>query len=95
MQTVHSPLEAPEKWLSDPVCSGLDDKNRRLYCAMLLTTDECFEDVVNELRDLAFDHNTLVVFSADNGGNPSVGKCAMRALKEVAFFPTWRVTAFI
>lgn len=62
---VHSPLEAPSRFL-DPSCS--DNKDRQLYHGMVTAMDEGIGNVTAALRRAAMYDNTLIVFSADNGG---------------------------
>jgi len=73
MQTVHSPLLAPEEFINHPACSLITDEDRQIYCGMVLLTDSMIENTFEVLQEEGFDRNTIVLFSNDNGGNPSVG----------------------
>ena len=67
---VHAPLQVPEKYL-EPYrhLTG----NRRIYAGMLAAVDEAIGRIVAALREAGQLENTLIVFSADNGGpNPEV-----------------------
>jgi arylsulfatase A-like enzyme len=65
---VHAPLQVPEKYLSPyRHLTG----NRRTYAGMLAAVDAAIGQIVMALRDAEQLENTLIVFSADNGGpNP-------------------------
>ena len=65
---VHAPLQVPEKYLSPyQHLTG----NRRTYAGMLAAVDAAIGQIVTALRDAEQLENTLIVFSADNGGpNP-------------------------
>jgi arylsulfatase A-like enzyme len=65
---VHAPLQVPEKYLSPyQHLTG----NRRTYAGMLAAVDAAIGQIVMALRDTEQLENTLIVFSADNGGpNP-------------------------
>lgn len=62
---VHSPLEAPVRFL-DPECS--DNKDRQLYHGMVTALDEGIGNVTAALLHHGMYNNTLLIFSADNGG---------------------------
>jgi arylsulfatase A-like enzyme len=65
---VHAPLQVPEKYLTP--YQHLQG-NRRTYAGMLAAVDAAIGQIVSALRDAGQLDNTLIVFSADNGGpNP-------------------------
>jgi len=62
---VHSPMEATEEDLSKfPTLSG----NRKTLAAMNLALDRACGRILDKLKELGLDDNTLVVFTNDNGG---------------------------
>jgi len=63
---VHSPLQAPEKYLSR--FSGITDTKRRTFAAMLSAMDDAVGQVLDTLRKSTLEENTLVFFVSDNGG---------------------------
>jgi arylsulfatase A-like enzyme len=63
---VHTPMEAP-KALVDRF-SQISDPRRRTYLAMLQALDNAVGQVLEALRRLDLERNTLVVFLSDNGG---------------------------
>lgn len=62
---VHSPLQAPEKYL-EPY-ANLSEK-RKTMAGMLSAVDEAIGQIVTALEKAGRRKNTLIVFSADNGG---------------------------
>ena len=97
LQTVHSPLEAPAGLEDHPACASIPDPDRRTYCAMVLVTDAMVENTFAVLGDTGLDDTTLVLFSADNGGNPSYGgyNMPLRGRKGSVFEGGVRSAAFV
>ncbi len=62
---VHNPLEATEKYLKRS--ESLQGK-RRTFAAMLSALDDNVGRVLDKLRELKLEENTLIFFVADNGG---------------------------
>jgi arylsulfatase A-like enzyme len=66
---VHSPHEAKpqliERFKSKQPAAGHHDPT---YAAMIASVDESVGRVVQSLEDLKLAHNTLVIFTSDNGG---------------------------
>lgn len=66
---VHTPLEAPDSltagFKSRPAAGG---HSNPVYAGMLLSLDENVGRVLASLDELKLAHNTLVIFSSDNGG---------------------------
>ena len=65
----HTPLEASEKYLSR--FTGIQDKKRRTYAAMVSAVDDGVGRVLATLRKHGVEENTLVFFLSDNGGPTS------------------------
>ena len=63
---VHRPLEATEKDLERS--KDIEDDKRRTMAAMLLSMDDAVGRVLDTLRRLELEENTLVLFYSDNGG---------------------------
>ena len=65
---VHAPHVASEKWLER--FSGIADRRRRAYAAMVAEVDDAVGSVMSRLRELDLEENTLVFCISDNGGPP-------------------------
>ncbi len=63
---VHAPLQAPEPYLT-PFAALKGDK-RRTFAAMLSAMDDAVGRVLDKLRELKLEENTLIFFISDNGG---------------------------
>ena len=62
---VHTPMDAtPEDLAKFPELTG----NRKIVAAMGLALDRAVGVVLDKLKDLGIDDNTIVVFTNDNGG---------------------------
>jgi len=62
---VHTPMEALEKDLEK--VNGLEGK-RKVLAAMTIALDRACGQVLDKLKELGLEENTLVVFANDNGG---------------------------
>ncbi|XP_004612825.1 arylsulfatase J [Sorex araneus] len=70
-QAVHSPLQAPGRYLDH--YRSIVNANRRRYAAMLACLDEAVHNVTRALRAHGFYHNSILIYSSDNGGQPAAG----------------------
>ncbi len=62
----HAPLQATEKYLARH--AGIADEKRRIFAAMMSAMDDAIGAVLQKVRDLGQEENTLIFFLADNGG---------------------------
>ena len=62
----HGPLQATNKYLDR--FDHIEDKRRKTYAAMVSAVDDGVGRILNQLKDLKLDENTIVVFLSDNGG---------------------------
>lgn len=62
----HGPLEAPQKYLDR--FASIEDKQRRMFAAILSGMDDAVGRVITKVRDLGQEDNTLFFYIADNGG---------------------------
>jgi arylsulfatase A-like enzyme len=63
---VHTPMHATDDRLAK--FTGIADKERRTYAAMMLALDDAVGVVRKTLADTGLDKNTFVLFISDNGG---------------------------
>lgn len=62
----HSPLQATQKYLSR--FEQIKDVKRRTYAAMVSAVDDGVGRLLDNIRDLHIENNTLIFFLSDNGG---------------------------
>ncbi|VGO12780.1 Arylsulfatase [Pontiella desulfatans] len=62
----HSPLEAPKETIAK--YGHIQDRNRRIYAAMVDEMDQGIGMVVDALKESGKFENTLIFFLSDNGG---------------------------
>ncbi|MGC1274267.1 MAG: sulfatase-like hydrolase/transferase, partial [Planctomycetaceae bacterium] len=62
----HAPLQAAQKYLDR--FPNITDKKRRTFAAMLSAQDDAVGAVLDKVRDLGQEENTLIFYLADNGG---------------------------
>lgn len=62
----HAPLQAPQKYLDR--FPNVADEKRRLFSAMMSAKDDAVGRVLEKVRALGEEENTLIFFLSDNGG---------------------------
>ncbi len=62
----HSPLQAPDEDMQR--FEHIDDIHRRVFAAMVSNLDDNIGKVLEKLRELGIEENTLILFFSDNGG---------------------------
>lgn len=62
----HSPLQATQKYLDR--FPNIENKKRKTYAAMVSAVDDGVGQVLDKLKELKLEENTIVVFLSDNGG---------------------------
>lgn len=66
---VHAPLQGkPDKMTRYQRVAPDQQQGRPAYAAMVESVDDSVGRVMNLLKQLKLDHNTLVIFTSDNGG---------------------------
>ena len=68
---VHNPLQATQARYEE--LAHIEDKNLRIYAAMIRSLDESVGRVLTALEAHGLTDNTLVVFTSDNGGAGYIG----------------------
>ncbi|HEY5653784.1 MAG TPA: sulfatase-like hydrolase/transferase [Pontiella sp.] len=62
----HTPMEAPEEYIKR--FEHIKSEKRRIYAAMVSVMDEGIGRVLNKVRELGLNDDTLIFFLSDNGG---------------------------
>ena len=63
---VHSPLQGADAYMKK--FAHIKDIHRRIFAAMLANMDDSVGTILEKLRALGLDENTIVFFLSDNGG---------------------------
>lgn len=94
-QSVHEPLEVPKNY-SD-LYPNIKDKDRKTFSGMVTSLDDAVGEVVTSLKRKGIYNNTLIVFSADNGGWVNYGgnNYPLRGGKFSIFEGGTRAVAFV
>lgn len=62
----HTPMQATEKYLSR--FANIKDKKRRTYAGMVSAVDDGVGRLLEKVRELKLENNTMIFFLSDNGG---------------------------
>lgn len=54
-------------------CKDVKNPTRQDFCAMMAQLDAGIANITTALRETGMLDDTLILFTSDNGGNPSVG----------------------
>ena len=94
-QSVHSPLEAPQKYIDE--CSSIPYKDRQIFCGMLRAADEGIANITQLLQEKNLLDDTIIIFTSDNGGQTRHGSSnwPLRGNKATVFEGGVRGTAFV
>jgi len=94
-QSVHSPLEAPQKYIDE--CQDIPYDNRRTFCGMLRAADEGIANITMRLQEKNLLDDTIIIFTTDNGGQTHQGSSnwPLRGNKATVFEGGVRGTAFV
>jgi len=65
-QNVHAPVQAPKKYTDK--YSFIEDETRRTYAGMVDIMDEAVGNITEAMKDAGLWEDTLMIFTADNGG---------------------------
>jgi len=94
-QSVHSPLQVPKKY--EDMYPNIKTSSRRKFSGMVSAMDEAFGMVVDELRNKGMLEDTIIVFTADNGGQVDAGgnNYPLRGNKRTMWEGGTRASAFV
>ena len=67
-QSPHSPIQVPEMYES--MYSNITNEGRRKYLGMVSALDDAIGSVVDSLKENGLFDETVIIFTADNGGTP-------------------------
>ncbi|KAI8491914.1 hypothetical protein Bbelb_302870 [Branchiostoma belcheri] len=67
-QNVHEPLQVPKR--CEDMYSNIQNENRRIFLGMVSAMDEAIGNVTMAMKRAGLWDNTLLIFTADNGGWP-------------------------
>ena len=94
--TVHWPMEAPQELLEKYKTRTGPGLNDTRYGAMIEAMDRSIGQIMDELKRLGLEDNTLVVFTSDNGGFGGVAdNRPLRAAKGYLYEGGIRVPLFV
>ncbi len=88
----HEPLEAPKKYLDR--FTNIPDERRRTYAAMVSAVDDGVGHLLDKIRALGLEQNTLIFYLSDNGGFPKANasdNSPLRGRKGTVWQGGWRV----
>lgn len=77
--------QAPEKYLKMYGGGGAEYNRKLEYAALVTQMDDSIGRIMERLRSLSLDDNTLVVFISDNGGDAAAANGPLRAHKTSLF----------
>jgi arylsulfatase A-like enzyme len=90
----HAPLQIDEKYVAPYKAMGLDDTTAKVY-GMVTNVDENVGRLMDKLRQLKLDENTIVIFLTDNGPQQARYNAGMRGLKGSVYEGGIRVPCFV
>ncbi|KAL4219483.1 hypothetical protein ACF0H5_022061 [Mactra antiquata] len=94
-QAVHAPIEVPQRF--EDMYPHIQTDTRRKYCGMVSALDEAIGNITKTLINNNMMDDTLIIFSADNGGMVTQGgnNYPLRGGKVTLFEGGTRGAAFI
>jgi arylsulfatase A-like enzyme len=96
---VHVPFQAPVGYFEK--YGNISDKNKRVYYAMVSALDDAIGEIMDKLKSLGLENNTIVYVLSDNGGAAYTGATDNKPYKggkltmfeggvNVPFFMKWK-----
>lgn len=90
-QAVHTPYNAVPHWNTSTVCQG----HQSVYCGMLWDADVYVNKIITLLKSKGMYDNTLIIYSADNGGVGDGINYPLRGEKHSNWDGAMRTAAFV
>ncbi len=75
----HTPFQVPREYYNR--FDHLGDENKRVYYAMISALDDAIGTILETLRSLGLEEDTLILFASDNGGATYTGATDNAPLK--------------
>ncbi|XP_053373795.1 arylsulfatase B-like [Mercenaria mercenaria] len=94
-QSVHSPIQVPKRF--ENMYPNIKTEQRRKYCGMVSALDEAIGNVTKALFERGLINDTLIIFTADNGGIPTASgnNYPLRGAKSTVFEGGTRAASFV
>ncbi len=90
----HTPLQIEEAYVAPYRAMGLDDTTAKVY-GMVANIDENIARLLDKLRELRLEEDTIVIFLTDNGPQQNRYNCGMRGRKGTVYEGGIRVPFFV
>ncbi|OWF53589.1 arylsulfatase B-like [Mizuhopecten yessoensis] len=94
-QSVHEPIMVPVEY--ENMYKHIQNKGRRQFSGMVTAMDDAIGNVTQALKDYDLYNDTLIIFTSDNGGWPSLygNNFPLRGSKITIYEGGTRVTSFV
>jgi arylsulfatase B len=100
LQAIHGPQQAPTELVEQGFCAEsipADQPVRRVACAQMRSVDAAIGRLVDTYKALGIFDDTLIIFTADNGGNTDTGgsNWPLRGAKATMYEGGMRAAGFV
>ena len=90
----HTPLQIDDSWVEPYARAGLDETTAKIY-GMVANVDRNIGRLLQKLKALDLERNTILVFLTDNGPQQKRYNAGMRGLKGTVYEGGIRVPCFV
>jgi arylsulfatase B len=82
-QSIHTPLEAPDEYVAlyPDAPNAANNSDAQLIHAMVSALDDLFGNVTEKLKSTGLWDSTIMVFTADNGGDTHGNNFPLRGIR--------------